>query len=82
MHEVGVAAGILEAVRKEIAIRESARATKVGVRIGDMAGIDPESLAFCFEALIKGTDLEPLALEIEQGQADELEFAFLELEQP
>jgi hydrogenase nickel incorporation protein HypA/HybF len=82
MHEVGVAAGILEAVRKEIAMRESARATKVGVRIGAMAGIDPESLAFCFEALVNGTDLEPLALEIEPGPADELEFAFLELEEP
>jgi hydrogenase nickel incorporation protein HypA/HybF len=82
MHEVGVAAGIIEAVRKETAAREGARATKVGVRIGEMAGIDPESLAFCFEALIKGTEMEPLALAIERGPADELEFAYLELEEP
>jgi Zn finger protein HypA/HybF involved in hydrogenase expression len=45
-----------------------------------MAGIDPESLAFCFEALVKGTDLEPLELEIECGSTDELEFCYLELE--
>jgi hydrogenase nickel incorporation protein HypA/HybF len=82
MHEVGVANGILEAVRKETAMRPAARATKVGVRIGEMAGIDPESLAFCFEALVKGTEMEPLELAIERGQADELEFAFLELEEP
>ena len=44
------------------------------MRIGDMAGIDPESLAFCFEALVKGTDLEPLELDIEPGGRDELEF--------
>jgi hydrogenase nickel incorporation protein HypA/HybF len=82
MHEVGVASGIIEAVRKETAARAGARATKVGVRIGEMAGIDPESLAFCFEALLKGTEMEPLELEIQKGQADELEFAFLELEEP
>lgn len=82
MHEVGIAAGILDAVRKESAPRAPARAVKVGVRIGEMAGIDPDSLAFCFEALVKGSDLEPLELAIEPGRADELEFAYLELEEP
>ena len=80
MHEVTVAAGILDAVRAEVATQKPARAIKVGVRIGEMAGIDPESLAFCFEALVKGTDVEPLELEIERGSADELEFCYLELE--
>ena len=80
MHEVTVAAGILDAVRAEIAAQKPARAIKVGVRIGEMAGIDPESLAFCFEALVKGTDVEPLQLEIERGSTDELEFCYLELE--
>lgn len=80
MHEVAVAGGILEAVRAEAAARRPSRPVKVGVRIGDMAGIDPESLAFCFEALVEGTDLEPLELEIERGSADELEFCYLELE--
>ena len=80
MHEVTVAAGILDAVRAEVAAQKPARAIKVGVRIGEMAGIDPESLAFCFDALVKGTDVEPLELEIERGSADELEFCYLELE--
>ena len=82
MHEVGIASGILEAVQKETAAHQPARPVKVGVRIGAMAGVDPDSLTFCFEALVKGTDLEPLELAIEPGQADELEFAYLELEQP
>jgi hydrogenase nickel incorporation protein HypA/HybF len=82
MHEVGIAAGILDAVRTETAARQPARAVKVGVRIGEMAGIDPNSLSFCFEALVKGSDLEPLELAIEPGKADELEFAYLELEEP
>ena len=82
MHEIGIASDILDAVRKETAARPPARATKVGVRIGEMAGIDPSSLAFCFEALVKGSDLEPLELAIEHGGADELEFTYLELEEP
>ena len=82
MHEIGIAADILDAVRQETAAHQPARATKVGVRIGEMAGIDPSSLAFCFEALVKGSDLEPLELAIEKGAAGELEFAYLELEEP
>jgi hydrogenase nickel incorporation protein HypA/HybF len=82
MHEVGIANGILDAVRKETESHKPARAVKVGVRIGEMAGIDPQSLAFCFEVLVKGSDLEPLDLAIEPGVADELEFAYLELEVP
>jgi hydrogenase nickel incorporation protein HypA/HybF len=82
MHEVGIAAGILDAVRQETAMRPNARATKVGVRIGEMAGIDHDSLTFCFESLVKGSDLEPLELAIEKGRADELEFTYLELDEP
>ncbi len=82
MHEVAIAGGILDAVRTETAARRPARAVKVGVRVGELAGIDRESLAFCFEVLVKGSDLEPLELAIEPGRADELEFVYLELEQP
>ena len=32
---------------------------------GEMSAIDPESLRFCFEAMIQGTDLESLELGIE-----------------
>jgi len=82
MHEVGIAEGILNAVRTEAAAHKPARATKVGVRIGEMAGVDPDSLTFCFDVLVKGSDLEPLELAIEPGKLDELEFAYLELEEP
>ena len=61
-------------------MRRLGRPTKVGVRIGELAGIDPESLAFCFEALVKGTEMEPLELVIERGWVDELVFTFLELD--
>jgi hydrogenase nickel incorporation protein HypA/HybF len=81
MHEVSIATAILDAVRTEAAKHRPARAAKVAVRIGEMAAIDPESLAFCFGVLVKGSGLEPLELAIEWGQSDELEFAYLELEE-
>ena len=65
MHELSIADGILEAVRKEAAQRPGEHITKVGVRIGELSGVVPEALSFGFECLVKGSDLEPLELVIE-----------------
>jgi hydrogenase nickel incorporation protein HypA/HybF len=65
MHEVGIAASVLDAVRTELASRPGARATAVGLRIGELAGVDPESLRFGFDALVKDSDLDPLQIVIE-----------------
>jgi len=65
MHELSIANSILEAVRKERERLNGARVTKVGVRIGELTGVDREALSFGFEVLVKETDFEPLALEIE-----------------
>jgi hydrogenase nickel incorporation protein HypA/HybF len=113
MHEMGIANSVLDAVQAEARRFPSAHICKVGLRIGAMAGVDPDSLGFCFEALVRGTEFEPLILEIEysphkhrcascgglfdgpvEGSAcpvcgsedsqfigsDELEFAYLEVE--
>jgi hydrogenase nickel incorporation protein HypA/HybF len=65
MHEMGIANSVLEAVRGEMRRYPGARPARAGLRIGEMAAIDQESLRFCFEALSHGTDLEGLQLEIE-----------------
>jgi hydrogenase nickel incorporation protein HypA/HybF len=65
MHEMGIANSILEAVRTESQRYPVSRPVKVGVRLGELAAIDPESLRFCFDALILETDLEGLLLEID-----------------
>jgi hydrogenase nickel incorporation protein HypA/HybF len=65
MHELSIANSILEAVRKERERLNCARVIKVGVRIGELAGVDPEALSFGFEVLVKDTDFEPLPLAIE-----------------
>jgi hydrogenase nickel incorporation protein HypA/HybF len=65
MHEMGIANSILEAVATEVRRHPGSRASKVGVRIGELAAIDADSLSFCFDALSRDTDLEGLQLEIE-----------------
>ncbi len=65
MHELGIATAILETVEKEAQKHPGARLTRVGVRVGELSGVDPDALAFGFEALVKDTDWESLALEID-----------------
>jgi len=65
MHEMGIANSILEGVARELQRRPGSRATKVGVRIGEFAGVDPDALSFAFEALTLDTDFAGLALAVE-----------------
>jgi hydrogenase nickel incorporation protein HypA/HybF len=65
MHEMGIAHSVLEAVRTEMSLHPGTYPCKVGVRVGEMAAIDPEALRFCFEAMIQETDLALLELAIE-----------------
>lgn len=65
MHEMGIANSVLDAVRAEARRFPNGHICKVGVRIGELAGVDPDAMSFCFDALVRGTDLEPLTLEIE-----------------
>jgi len=62
---MGIANSILEGVAAEIRRRPGSRPVKVGVRIGELAGVDPDALNFAFEALTLETELQGLRLEIE-----------------
>lgn len=65
MHEMGIANSILEGVAKELRSRPGNHATKVGVRIGQLAGVDPGALSFAFEALTIDTPFATLKLDVE-----------------
>ena len=115
MHELGIASSILEGVDAEVRRRPGVRPLKVGVRVGELAGLDPDALRFAFEALTIDTPLAGLELDIEYRASrsrcrdcshefevrnfellcpacgslsterisgDELEFAYLEIEEP
>jgi hydrogenase nickel incorporation protein HypA/HybF len=65
MHELGIANSILEGVDAEVRRRPGVRPLKVGVRVGELAGLDPDALRFAFEALTIDTPLAGLELDIE-----------------
>jgi hydrogenase nickel incorporation protein HypA/HybF len=82
MHELGIANSILEAVKTEMRPHPGARAVRIAVTVGALSGVDRDSLAFCFEAIVKGTPFELLALDLKEAAADELQLTCLELEEP
>jgi hydrogenase nickel incorporation protein HypA/HybF len=65
MHEVGIAASILESVETEVRRRPESLFLAVGVRIGELSNVDKDALGFAFEALTRKTSLESLKLEVE-----------------
>ncbi len=65
MHELSVAESIVTII-KENTDGGDAKVSAVRVRIGELAGVIPESLEFCFSAITAGTSLEGSRLEIER----------------
>lgn len=65
MHELGIATEILRTVTAETRKRPGTHFHTVVVRIGALAGVDPDALRFGFDALVKHSELAPLALAIE-----------------
>ncbi len=66
MHELSLAENILEIVRESVSSNGGGRLKSVKVRIGELAGVVPDSLDLCFTALTKGTELENAKLDIER----------------
>ena len=62
---MSIAGSVLEAVRAESA-RHNAHVLAVGLKLGELSGVDTASLRFCFDALVQDTDLAPLSLQIER----------------
>jgi len=65
MHELGIATSILESVQSAARRNPGVRITKVGVKIGELAGVDIDALQFGFECLVKDTDWAVLQLAVE-----------------
>jgi len=65
MHEMGIASSVLDAVRTEAGRYPGSKPSRVGLRLGEWSGVDVESLRFCFEALVTGSDLAGLRLDID-----------------
>lgn len=65
MHEMSIARNLLEVIERYAPANGSARVKVVRLRIGELAGVVPESLRFCFEVASEGTVAHGAELVIE-----------------
>ncbi len=65
MHELSIASAILDRAKAVSEQNGDAKVTKVGLRIGEISGVEEDALRFGFEALCKGSAMEGTELEIE-----------------
>src|SRR3990172_9586664 len=66
MHELSIAQSILDIVREYVPEPRSGEVQFIKVRLGGLSGVVPESLDFCFSAIISDTSLKQAKLEIER----------------
>ncbi|MDR2055056.1 MAG: hydrogenase maturation nickel metallochaperone HypA [Desulfovibrio sp.] len=64
MHEMALARSLLSMAEEEIARRDCTRLLAARVEYGALAGLMPEALHCCFEAIIRGTAHEQARLEL------------------
>jgi len=65
MHELSIAHEILRIVEEQISPEAHAQVRCVRLRIGTLTSVLPESLTFCFDALVDHTSFRSARLEIE-----------------
>ncbi len=66
MHEVGIAASLVETAERHLERVPHGPVRRLLVRIGELAGVNPESLDFAFTCVSRGTELEGARLEVER----------------
>jgi hydrogenase nickel incorporation protein HypA/HybF len=65
VHELGLAASVLDIVREHVPERQAPLVRRVRVRIGELAGVQVDSLRFCFDAIVLDTPFRRADLAIE-----------------
>lgn len=65
MHELSVAQGIIEIAEAELQRRGEDRISAIGVRLGALAGVNPEALTFSYDVATGDTALAQSRLVIE-----------------
>ena len=66
MHELAIAQNILDIVRQSVPEDQAEAVRWVRVRVGQLSGVVPDSLDFCFRAIASETNLRHAGLAIDQ----------------
>lgn len=64
MHEMSLTEGVLRILDDQAAVSGYARVKTVWLEIGALSQVDPQAMAFCFDAIKRGTIAEDARLEI------------------
>ena len=65
VHEVGVMQSALELAEEQARLRGATRIHRITLRIGPLAGVEPEALAFAFDVVTTGTMAEGATLTVD-----------------
>jgi len=66
MHELGIAQNIFQIIQQSVPADQAADVRSVRMRVGQLSGVVPDSLSFCFTAIVNDTAMQQASLEIEQ----------------
>jgi hydrogenase nickel incorporation protein HypA/HybF len=64
MHEMSLVEGVLQLIEDAARKDGFTKVTAVWLEIGQLSSVEPEAMAFCFDAVMRGTVAEGARLEI------------------
>lgn len=64
MHEMAIAESVLEIVESAALGNAASRVSTIWVELGALSAVEPQALAFCFDAVARGSVADGAALEI------------------
>lgn len=64
MHEMSLAEGILRIIEEQATAHTFQRVLRIRLEVGRLAGVEVESLRFCFDAVMRASVAEGAELEI------------------
>ena len=65
MHELGIARNILDIVKQHVPDDKAASVRRIRIRVGQLSGVVPDSLEFCFSALLGEAGMKRAGLVME-----------------
>jgi hydrogenase nickel incorporation protein HypA/HybF len=69
MHELGLMRTIVDTVGRYAAENNMRQVARITLEVGQLSGVVPESLAFCFDVCAKGSALEGAELDMRRIEA-------------
>ena len=80
MHELSVALEICRIAEERLGAEGAASLVAVGVEVGDQAGVEPDNLAFCLEALLSAPPFRSARPDVVRLTGDVLRVSYFEVD--